>query len=324
MKFRTEIQIDKYKYPIEHHNSIATIGSCFAENIAEYLRRFRFNTLANPFGILYNPVSIFNALSMIHSVKEFSKKDLVSQDDLWHSWFHHGSFSHPNAEQCVLKINDQIKRAKSFMEICDYLIITYGTAFVFEHIDSGIIVSNCHKIPSSQFRRYRLSVGEIESNISKTIELVKSLYPSIKIIFSVSPIRHLKDGMVDNQLSKSSLILALHNTIKDDESCFYFPSYEIMMDDLRDYRFYESNLTHPNQMAIDYILNKFSETWFSEKCLSTIRDIEKLNQARAHKSLFPGSDKDKEFKYMQLEHIEKYKIKYPHIDFSDDLKYFKI
>ena len=324
MKFRTEIQINKPGLFIEHFNSIATFGSCFAENIAEYLIRFRFNILNNPFGILYNPVSIFNALSLISSGKAFIKNDLVQHDDLWHSWYHHGSFSHPDAEECLAGINKQLQTTKQFMNSCNYLIITYGTAYVFEHLESGTIVSNCHKIPSNYFKRFRLSIKEIESNVSETIELVKSINPAIKIIFSVSPVRHLKDGMVDNQLSKSALILALHNAIKDENSCFYFPSYEIMMDDLRDYRFYDSNLTHPNQLAINYIWDKFSNTWLSEECILIIKDMEKLNQARAHRSLFPGSKKEKEFKQRQIEQLGKLKTKYPHIDFSEDIKYFSL
>ena len=324
MKFRTEIQIKNPQNSIEHDDPIATIGSCFAENIADYLIRFRFNVLNNPFGILYNPISILNVLSLITSGREFTEEDLVFHDNLWHSWYHHGSFSHPDAHQCLTRINNQLQKAKQFFSECNYLIITYGTAYVFEHIESGMIVSNCHKIPSNKFKRYRLNMDDIEKNINKTIKLAKALSPSIKVIFSVSPIRHLKDGMIDNQISKSSLVLALQNTIRDEDWCFYFPAYEIMMDDLRDYRFYESNLTHPNQMAIEYIWDKFSESWLSEDCNSTIKDIEKLNQARVHTSLFPGSKKDIEFKQKQLELLEKLKTKYPHIDFSEDLKYFSL
>ncbi len=322
MIFRTEIQIESPPNLIEHYNSIVTIGSCFAENIAEYLLRFRFNIINNPFGILYNTVSIFNALSLIQSEKQFTSDDLIHDNDLWHSWYHHGSFSHPNIDQCLLGINDQLNQARTFFSDCNYLIITYGTAFVFEHIESGVIVSNCHKIPSNQFRRYRMTVQDIENNISKTIKLAKVLNPSIKIIFSVSPIRHLKDGMVNNQLSKSSLLLALHNTIKQSNSCFYFPAYEIMIDDLRDYRFYESNLTHPNRIAIEYIWNKFSNTWLSEDCKLTLKEIDRINQARLHKPFFPGSIKEQVFLKNQLKIIDELKKKYPYIDFSEDINHF--
>jgi hypothetical protein len=322
MKFRTEIQIEKSPYLIEHYNSIATIGSCFAENIAQYLAKFRFKILNNPFGILYNPVSIYNALSLIQSEKKFTKDDLIQHDDLWHSWYHHSNFSHPNIDQCLLGINEQLNKARTFFNNCNFLIVTYGTAYVFELIESGIIVSNCHKIPSNRFKRFRMTVQDIENNISKFIKLAKALNPSIKIIFSVSPIRHLKDGMVENQLSKSSLLMALHHTIMQNDSCFYFPAYEIMIDDLRDYRFYESNLTHPSQMAIEYIWNKFSDTWLSEDCKSTIKDIDRLNKARLHKPLFTGSRKEQVFLKNQLKAINELKKKYPYIDFSEDRNYF--
>lgn len=323
MKFRTEIQIENPPNIIEHHNSIVTIGSCFAENITEYLSRFRFRILNSPFGLLYNPVSIFNSLSLIQLEKEFKKDDLIRNDDLWHSWYHHSSFSHPNVDQCLLVINEQLKKARTFFSDCNFLIITYGTAYVFEYIESGIIVSNCHKIPSNQFRRYRMSVQDIEDNISKTIKLAKILNPSIKIIFSVSPIRHLKDGMANNQLSKSSLLLALHSTIRQSDSCFYFPAYEIMIDDLRDYRFYESNLTHPNRIAIEYIWNKFSDTWLSKDCKLTTTEIDRINQARLHKPFFPGSIKEQVFIQNQLKIIDELEKKYPYIDFSEDVDHFK-
>ncbi|MBN1408741.1 MAG: GSCFA domain-containing protein, partial [Calditrichaceae bacterium] len=277
----------------------------------------------NPFGILYNPISICSGLSWIASGKEFTKNDLIRHNGFWHSWYHHGSYSHPDGKQCLARINDKLHETKQFFSECNYLIITYGTAYVFEHIASGLIVSNCHKIPSNQFKRHRLSIRDIENNIWNTITLAKSTSPSIKIIFSISPIRHLKDGMAENQLSKSALIVALHNVIKDNDSCFYFPAYEIMMDDLRDYRFYETDLTHPNQMAVDYIWEIFSASWLSEKCKLIIEDISRLNKARAHKSLFPGSNKQKEFIQKQLHIVDKLKKKYPHIDFSKDIDYFK-
>ena len=261
---------------------------------------------------------------MIVSGKEFSQDDLIQHDDLWHTWYHHSSFSHQDPVQCLSVINDQLKEAKIFLKKCNFLIITYGTALVFAHIKSDLIVSNCHKIPSAQFKRIRLSTTEIEKYIHNTIELAQKLNPSIQIIFSVSPIRHLKNGMIENQISKSSLILALHNTINNTKSCSYFPAFEIMMDDLRDYRFYEQNLTHPSKTAIEYIWNKFAATWLSAQCQSTIKEIECINLARSHKILFPGSGKEQVFLRNQLKNLSELKQKYPYIDFSEDVEYFTV
>ena len=324
MNFRTEIQIARSQKLIDHYDAITTIGSCFSENFAEFLNKLRFSILDNPFGVLYNPVSIYNSLNLIITGKKFVQDDLIQHNDLWHSWYHHGSFSHPDHTQCLSQINSQIQKAKTFLKNCKYLIITYGTASVFEHIQSSLIVSNCHKIPSNQFKRFRLNILQIEKYIHDTIELVHEFNPSIQIIFSVSPIRHLKDGMIENQINKSSLILGLHNIISNIESCSYFPAYEIMMDDLRDYRFYDQNLTHPNKMAIEYIWAKFSTAWFSESCHTIIRDIERLNQARSHKLLFPGSVKEQTFLRNQIEKISELRGKYPYIDFSEEVEYFTL
>lgn len=322
MNFRTQIQIDQSQKPIEHTDKISTIGSCFAENIARYLIQLRFYVLDNPFGVLYNPASIYNSLNLILSKKSFTENDLINYDDLWHSWYHHSSFSHQDQDECLSRINNRIQEANVFLKNCNYLIITYGSAYVYEHIESGLIVSNCHKIPSDKFSKYRLNLSQIEKYIQDTANLAKKLNPSIQIIFSVSPIRQLKDGMIENQLSKSSLILGLHNALSDIEYCSYFPAYEILMDDLRDYRFYRSNLTHPNEIAVEYILEKFSETWLSENCQSIIKDIDRINQARSHKLFFPGSSKAQTFIRNQLIYISDLEKKYPYVDFSEDVKYF--
>ena len=323
MNFRTEIKLNKSSHLIEHNNKIAAFGSCFAENIADYLQKYRFSMLNNPFGVLYNPVSIHNAFTLIVTEKKFRREDLIQHDNLWHSWYHHSSFSNQDPDKCLANINKNLISAKNILSGCDFLIITYGTAYVYKHIDSGLIVSNCHKIPAEQFNRFRLELSNIVKNISETIGLVQQLNPSIQIIFSISPIRHLKDGLVENQLSKSSLITALHETIRNFKSCSYFPAYEIMMDDLRDYRYYEPNLTHPNQTAIEYIWDKFNTSWLSQGCQSVIQDLHRLNLARSHRSLFPGSGQEKVFIQNQLKIIAGLKKKYEYIDFTEDLDFFK-
>ncbi len=322
MKFRTEVVLSQSKIKIEHQNKIMTIGSCFAENIARYLKYYRFNILENPFGILYNPASIFKSIELITNRKKFLKEEMIFDQEEWHSFYFHSDFSHHIEDVCLKNINNSLEKSIEFLKECDTVIITYGTSYVFEYKHSGEIVSNCHKIPADKFRRYRLPLGEVKNYVIKTIELLRKLNKGIKIILTVSPVRHWKDGAVDNQLSKSTLLLAIHEVISELDYCEYFPSYEIMMDDLRDYRFYESDLVHPNLVAQDYIWEKFISSYFTEKCKIAISEIGKIAEARKHRPRNPKSKKHQEFVNNQLKIIDELKIKYKHVDFKNDYEYF--
>jgi len=245
MKFRTEINLDKSKHPIDHDEKIVTIGSCFAQNIGEYFEHFRFNVMCNPFGVLYNPISSFNSFNLARDKKTFTRGDLIESNGEWHSFYHHSDFSHHDHKICLEKINSGLKATFDFLSKTDVIIITYGTTYVYRHIEQNIVVSNCHKIPANEFEHYRLSLDETKKVIEQTINLLKAANKNIRIIFTVSPVRHWKDGAVNNQLSKSTLLLAVDKIVKSNKNCEYFPSYEIVMDDLRDYRFFDSDLLHP-------------------------------------------------------------------------------
>ncbi|MFH1198148.1 MAG: GSCFA domain-containing protein [bacterium] len=324
MNFRTEIIPDISTIPIEHHHKILTIGSCFAENIGEYFFYYKFDVLSNPFGVLYNPVSIFNGIKILSDEKMFTEKDLIFDQDEWHSFYHHSDFSHHDKQKCLDKINSGIKRTKEFLTSSDYFIITYGTAFVFEHKERGIIVSNCHKIPGNQFNRYLLSFEDTKQRIDRTINLLKEINSKLKIILTISPVRHWRDGAVDNQLSKSILFLALHESIKGKENCFYFPSYEIVMDDLRDYRFYKQDMLHPNNIATDYIWDKFSGTFLSEGCLKIITEVKKIIQAAEHRPRNTNSPKHKEFAASMIKLIDTLEKKHPHINLESERNIFTV
>jgi hypothetical protein len=322
MKLRTEIQLKPSGLQIEHHQKIITIGSCFAENIGLNFAKYHFSILNNPYGVLYNPASVYNSLHLISSNKTFEKSDLIFHDGLWHSWYHHSSYSDTKPDQCLSNLNSQLLRTKQFIENCDFLVITYGTSIVYELINSGLIVSNCHKVPADKFRRFRMDIQILEKYIRDTIALIKSINPSIYFIFTVSPVRHLKDGLAENQISKSSLIVALNNVIESENSAAYFPAYEIMLDDLRDYRFYDKNLVHPNSTAIDYIWDIFSNTWLSSQCRTIVKEMEQLYHSRNHKLFFPDSDKARAFIQQQLDKISTLSKKYSYIDFSGEAEYF--
>lgn len=322
MKFRSEIEIGKSLDPVEHNNKTITIGSCFAENIAEYFRKYRFNILANPFGVLYNPISIYNSLKLASEEKEFNESDLIYDQSEWHSFYHHSDFSHHDINVCLDNINSGIKNTNSFLQQCDVIIITYGTAFVYRHNRKEIIVSNCHKIPSSQFDRFRLTLEQTKEAIKNTIALLKAINNDVKIIFTVSPVRHWKDGAEENQISKSTLLLAINDIVSSESRCEYFPSYEIVMDDLRDYRFYEADLFHPNKLATDYIWEKFRESIFSENCKTIMNEVGKIAAAKNHKVRNNFSEQHQEFLKVQIDKIKTLVKKYPHLNMSDDKNYF--
>ena len=301
MKFRTEISIPASPAKIEHGEKIITIGSCFAENMGEKFGYYYFNVLSNPFGVLYNPVSIYNALDLALSGREFGEKDLFYDKNEWHSFFHHSEFSNYDLNECLLRINNRSKEVNNFIKEAGWIILTLGTSFVYRHIERGIIVSNCHRIPADRFAKILLSPAESENYLDKTISLLRNANNKLNIILTVSPVRHIKDGFAENQLSKSSLAIAVHNSIKKNDNVFYFPSYEIVMDDLRDYRFYADDMLHPSDSAVRYIWDIFAQSFMTDETLKLKMQMEQLSADLAHRPLHPMSGEYKLF----LHHLEK-------------------
>ena len=323
MKFRTEINIPKSKIQFEHSDKVLTIGSCFAENISKYFTHYKFNILENPFGVLYNPVSIYNSLMFAIQEKQFKEEDLIFDQSEYHSFFHHSDFSHHDANKCLNNINDKLLITHEYLKECDKLIISLGTSYVYKHNDSELIVSNCHKIPQSEFERFRLTIKDVKEYLQEIVDQLKSYNKDLKIIFTISPVRHWKDGAVDNQLSKSILLLAVNEVVNQSKNCEYFPSYEIMMDDLRDYRFYTEDLIHPNKIAVDYIWNKFSENHFSKNCCEVMNEVHKIVQAANHKPRNTQSDLHQKFLRKNLEQIKNLTGKYPYLNFDTEEKEMK-
>ncbi|MFC2136544.1 GSCFA domain-containing protein [Bacteroidota bacterium] len=320
--FRTEIKVDPSLHKISYDSNIFFIGSCFSNNIGEKLKNLKFNTCINPFGVLYNPVSIYNALEFILLKKEFAEKDINFFNQKWFSFYHHTSFSNIEKSICLNNINNSIETSAEFLDRTDYLIITFGTARVYRHKKTGEIVSNCHKIPSIEFEHELLSVEEIIQIYETLIEKLNSQNTNLKIIFTVSPIRHWKGGARGNQISKSILILAIEELLKKYNNCTYFPGYEIMMDDLRDYRFYEPDMLHPNQVAIDYIWDKFSNAFIEEKSKVYFSEISKIVNALNHKPLNPETEEFKKFIENTQEKIKSILKRNPNLNFQKELDYF--
>lgn len=285
MQFRTNIPAPQYPFDINYNSSIMLMGSCFSDNIGNFFGRHRFNVCSNPFGVLFNPVSIDHALRLLMKPESFDKdRYFYKNRDLWVSFAHHGRFSRENFDVFEQNIDEQLQKSAEFLQHTDYLFVTFGTAFCYKFIPRDLVVSNCHKIPNHQFDRIRLDVKKVVSLWNNTLQLLKEYRPEMKIIFTVSPVRHTGDGMHENTLSKSVLLLAIDKLV-DNEQSFYFPSYEFLMDDLRDYRFYAKDLSHPNELAIDYLEEKVSESFFTLQTAEQVKAINQENKFLNHRRL---------------------------------------
>lgn len=281
--YRTEIFPDKSHNKITFNDGLLFLGSCFSDNIGQRFSQLKFNATINPFGVLFNPVSIADAMLLAMDEKPFSESDLVQHNELWSSFYHHSSFSSTNQKQTYSKALQSIDRLKDSLKQSNWLFITFGSAWVYHHFEKNMVVANCHKIPSSNFQKQMLSVGEVVELYSNLISLLKQINPSLNIVFTVSPVRHWKDGVVENQRSKAVLHLAIDELEKQFEYVSYFPAYELIMDDLRDYRFYSEDMLHPNNQAINYVWEKLSQTYFDELTIKSIQKIEQLIKASTHK-----------------------------------------
>ncbi len=311
MDLITKIEISPLEHKLKYQNKILFIGSCFSENIEKIMSDYRFNTFSNPFGVLYNPCSIANSISRLVNLKEFTINDVVKSSGIYTSFFHHSSIYGNTPGEFINRANSELLEYSNRLKSCDTIIITLGTAWIYKHIKREVIVSNCHKIKASEFERNLLSLSECKYELSKIINLL----PDKNIIFTVSPIRHLKDSANGNQISKSTLLLAINEIIKESSTSkdiSYFPAYEIMMDELRDYRFYSRDMVHPSEVAIEYIFGRFKETFIDEEAYALMKEGLRLTKALNHKPLFPDSNEYQKFKSKTLVDLEKFNDKIAH------------
>lgn len=316
MQFRTTFLIPKGK-PINFDDNILLCGSCFVENIGEKLEYRCFNALINPFGILFNPVSLAKSLDMIMERSAFEAADTIFHNGLYHSFFHHSRFSLPNQEEHLRALNDASEKARDFLKKSNKLIITLGTAWIYRHKERNLVVSSCHKIPQTDFEKSLLSVDEITAVLSQTFERLLAFNPKIEIILTISPVRHIKDGFVENQQSKSALILAVKALREKFEEIAYFPAYELLMDDLRDYRFYADDLLHPSAAAVSYIWERFCDVYFDDKTLKITEDIDKIRAAAAHRPFHAESGAYRDFCEQNLTKIQALRRRFPNAALGD-------
>ena len=319
MNLNTPVEIPSGFIPIHHAQRLLIMGSCFAENIGTLLAENKFQVDINPFGILYNPLSISMALREIIRKRLYEESDLFSYREYWHSPMHHGSFSAATPEEVVRNIRVRLEQAHKELKQLDWLMLTFGTAYVYEQKKTGKVVANCHKLPEKDFVRRRLETDEITEDYILLLDELISLNPKIKILFTVSPIRHVRDGMHANQLSKSVLLLAIDRLMQRyPQATFYFPSYEIILDELRDYRFYADDMVHPSSLAVNYLWERFSETFFCPETQALIKECATIRKAIAHKPFHPESEEYKRFLGQIVLKIERLNGKYPYLDFQKE------
>lgn len=323
-KFHTEVNIPEFDTNTGYAKTNMFLGSCFTENIGNRMADLKYKVEINPFGILYNPVSIANGLEILLQKKEFTRGDLVQANGLFHSFYHHGRFSGLNEKDTLDKINSSIKQAAVFLRNTDFLFLTFGTAWVYRYRKSGEIVSNCHKIPSGEFERERLSIAEIVERYKQLLSDLKELNPGMKIIFTVSPVRHWKDGAVENQRSKAFLLLAIDELISKSEKgfCNYFPAYEIMMDELRDYRYYTEDMIHISETAVNHIWEKFEDCLIEKESRQIAKQVQKIIKAYNHRPFNKYTKEHLNFvskMVSEVEHIEK---KHKYLKLGEEKQYF--
>ena len=309
MKLITQVPVLKSSKPIEYHSKILLLGSCFSENIGRKFEYYKFQSVTNPFGIIFNPISIEKLLHRVVNNKLFKETDIFFHNDIWQCYEVHSELNHVDKNIFLDRLNQVLFDFNNQINSITHCLITYGTSWVYQLKSTNEIVANCHKVSQDQFNKMLLTVASIEQSIQNTLSLIQSVNPSCQVTFTISPVRHIKDGFVENQRSKAHLIAALHPTPN------YFPSYEIMMDELRDYRFYFSDLLHPNELAIDYIWERFCESYVSESSYKIMEKVESVQKSIAHRPFNSDSESHKKFLDDLNQKMSKLQIEFPFMKF---------
>ena len=329
MKFRFEFDIKKLPEPITHQHKLMLIGSCFTENIGEKLDRYKFTTLQNPNGILFNPVSVAEALTAYIENKTATKEDLFYLNEAWHSWKHHSRFSGMTEEEALQKINASTRAAHAYLKEADYLVITLGSSWIYtltekaQNARVGEVGAINHKAPDGWFYRRLMITEEVLRVLDNVIHRLFLFNPKLKIIFTISPVRHLREGVVENNRSKAVLITAVHHLVDKFDKLFYFPAYELVIDDLRDYRFYAEDLVHPNYFATQYVWEKLVDACMEERTKALMEEIHSINLAFQHKPFNAASEQHRKFLRSFYQKAKDLQEKHPFLDLQKELAFFQ-
>lgn len=316
MKLQTQLPLHPEKHnQIDYGSQIMLLGSCFVENIGEKLDYYKFQNFQNPFGILFHPLALENLITNAINQKVYTDSDVFFNNDQWQCYEAHSKLSKTTKDAFLRLLNSRIEISRNYLIGASHLIITLGTAWVYRHIASDTIVANCHKVPQKQFLKELLTVDTIANSLEAMVALIKQINPNVTILFTISPVRHLKDGFTENSLSKAHLVSAVHHVVEPRNRIYYFPSYEIMLDELRDYRFYNEDLVHPNNLAVNYIWERFQHVWIHQSAFNTLEEVDNVQKGLNHKPFNPNSESYQKFlKELKIKQ-EKLQSKYAHMKF---------
>jgi hypothetical protein len=320
MKLQTEIKLEQQEQQIDYTSKVVLLGSCFAENIGNKFTYYKFQTLQNPFGILFHPKAIETLIINAVEGKQYSEDAVFLNNEQWHCYDAHSKLSTTSKEALLNTLNEGLKKTRKHLTQASHVIITLGTAWVYDVIETNTTVANCHKVPQKQFSKKLLSISSIFKSLQNIFHTIQSVNKKATIVFTVSPVRHIKDGFVENTQSKSHLISAIHEflnwqSITENQESFYFPSYEIMLDELRDYRFYKTDMLHPNDLAVDYIWEKFNGVWITSEAQKTMDAVDAIQKGLAHKPFNKTSQAHVKFlEKLQLKK-EVLQTRFPHMLF---------
>lgn len=317
-----DISLNPLPRPIRYGEKILLTGSCFTEHIGDALRDWKFDVLQNPNGILFDAASVASSLVGYTEPHVYTVDELVFFNELWQSWQHHGVFSGVDREQVLRNINMSQQRAHAFLREADWLIITLGSAFSYRLSDGGMPVANCHRAPAKTFVKHLMTIEEIVTALDGCLHRLFYFNPHLQLIFTISPVRHIRDGVVENNRSKARLLESVHHLVGKFDRLFYFPAYELVIDVLRDYRFYDIDMVHPNYAATQFVLEKFTAFGIHPDSRVVIEEVKKLMTARRHRPLHPGTEAHARFVREQYAKAAELAARYPFLDLGDELAYF--
>ena len=315
MKLQTQLPLKQESGQIDYSSKVLLLGSCFTENIGAKLDYYKFQNLQNPFGIIFHPTPVERLIARAVESVNFTESDIFEQDGTWHCMEVHSLVSHRDKNAYLKLLNEKLAGFTQYLKVATHVILTYGSAWGYRYLRTDKIVANCHKIPQKEFSKEIASVWDVSDCMERIAEAILNLNPSAKIIYTVSPVRHLKDGFVENTRSKSHLIAGIHELTDRDVNIQYFPAFEVMMDEMRDYRFYGDDMIHPNKTAINIIWDRFSKVWIDPETGPLQKEIASIQSGMAHRPFDPQSDAYREFQLDLQKKIVMIQSKLPHVEF---------
>jgi len=330
------IDLNKPSRQINYQDKILLIGSCFTEHIGNSLAELKFSVLQNPNGILFDPFSVSESLVSYIQNQRYEEHDFFQLNEVWHSWKHHSRFSNMDLSEAVRRVNESQQQAHHFLKRANWIIITLGSSFSYRLTkqaakvpssggdlgEAGAGVANCHRAPAQWFNKHLMSIEEIVANLDNALQRLFQFNSNVNIIFTVSPVRHIRDGVVENNRSKARLIEAVHCLVNKYDKLNYFPAYELVIDVLRDYRFYDADLVHPNYMATEFVLEKFAEGFIDESTLKLMQEVKSIVIARKHKAFQPDTTAHKQFLKTHFDKTRALKEKFSFLNLNEEIEYF--